>query len=205
MSRDKCLKKPSVNQVDIYLEKWNKDKLYVENDALVRNMFIQCFRNIDLEVVLDKIIELNKFYNFNFHLTEGKLNENDPGLNLFFKKAEDIVSLKIDEKLKNGNFNLVLDIAETRVGSRREKLICFASAYCNFHWPDLYPMYSRSVRKALLHVNNKYNFAEFEESEIKGDYLKFVEILNQFIDNFDLIQFSYKEIDQYLWQLGQEI
>ena len=52
-----------------------------------------------------------------------------------------ILNLKIDSRLESGDLALVDDIAAIN-GSPDPALLHFASAYCNFHKPEVFPIYS---------------------------------------------------------------
>ena len=47
------------------------------------------------------------------------------------------------------------------------------------------------------------DFAEFKNSDLK-DYIKFKGILIDFREFYGLGQYSLKEIDKYIWQIGKE-
>lgn len=53
-----------------------------------------------------------------------------------------ILNLKIDERLKQGDLNLVEKIASITAHGKSYHLMHFASVYCNYHKPDVYPIYS---------------------------------------------------------------
>lgn len=53
-----------------------------------------------------------------------------------------IVKLNIDERLKRNDLTLVEDIAHITVRGQSYHLVHFASQYCNFHKPEVYPIYS---------------------------------------------------------------
>jgi len=53
-----------------------------------------------------------------------------------------IVKLNIDDRLKKNEFSLVEDIANISVQGKNHHLLHFASVYCNFHKPEVFPIYS---------------------------------------------------------------
>lgn len=53
-----------------------------------------------------------------------------------------ILGLKIDDRLKQGDLNLVEEIASITAHGKSYRVMHFASVYCNYHKPDVYPIYS---------------------------------------------------------------
>lgn len=53
-----------------------------------------------------------------------------------------ILNLKIDDRLKQGDLTLVEDIANVISHGKSYHMLHFASVYCNFHKPEVYPIYS---------------------------------------------------------------
>jgi hypothetical protein len=68
-----------------------------------------------------------------------------------------ILSLKIDDRLKRADLSLVEDIANISVNGRAFHFLHFASAYCNLHRPEVYPIYSDQhldLYRAYIKENN---------------------------------------------------
>ena len=53
-----------------------------------------------------------------------------------------ILKLNIDERLSKGDLSLVEDLAAISGRGKIYHLLHFASVYCNFHRPDVFPIYS---------------------------------------------------------------
>ena len=53
-----------------------------------------------------------------------------------------ILKLNIDDRLQRGDLTLVEDIANISANGKAYHFLHFASVYCNFHRPDIYPIYS---------------------------------------------------------------
>ncbi len=52
------------------------------------------------------------------------------------------LNLKIDDRLKQGDLTLVENIANVTSHGKSYHILHFASVYCNFHKPEIYPIYS---------------------------------------------------------------
>jgi hypothetical protein len=56
--------------------------------------------------------------------------------------VDHILKLNIDDRLKRGDLTVVEDIANVTVNGKPYHFLHFASAYCNLHRPDVFPIYS---------------------------------------------------------------
>jgi hypothetical protein len=71
--------------------------------------------------------------------------------------ANHILKLNIDDRLKRGDLSVVEDIANITVNGKPYHFLHFASAYCNLHRPDVFPIYSEqhfNFYREYLRINN---------------------------------------------------
>ena len=131
--------------------------------------------------------------------------------------ASNILSIKnIDELLKEGDFGLVAKIANLRINNNTTRYnYSFATKYCAYHEPKKFPIYDSIVamtfisffEKGLLpkykysrrKVSESNVFTKNEFAEKLKDYEFFVEIYQYFMKLYDLEDFTYREIDAYIW------
>lgn len=77
-----------------------------------------------------------------------------------FNVAKHIHSLAIDDRLKQGDITLVDDIIKTPRGEGKQfRCYSFATKYCSFHRPDIFPIYDSYVDKLLVHLQKQDGFA----------------------------------------------
>lgn len=184
----KIIPKPTKEKVLYYLDCWKKRPNYVAQEKALNKLFLKVYpRNDDIDDILIKASSLNDFYSTNIFS--------------IYSVAQHIYSLNIDEKL--GEIELINDIAKLQINEVDKNFYSFATKYCSHHKPDIYPIYDSYVEKVLMHFKKYYKFAKFTGKELR-DYKRFVEILQLFRKNFELENFSLKEIDRYLWELGKE-
>ena len=93
------------------------------------------------------------------------------------------------------------DIAN--VEELNKRFYSFASKYCSHHNPDAFPIFDNYVSKVLIHFKKQDKFAKFTHEDLR-DYIKFNEVLDEFAKFYNLKEFSRKDLDKYLWQLGKE-
>lgn len=137
------IERPSKNEVQKYLVRWDSLENYVSQESSLRKLFTETYpENNKLDDVLIKVCSLNDFY----------------GTNIFspFIVAKHIVSLKIDDRLRNNDLELVNDIAKIKVTGKKEiNFYSFAAKYCSHHKPKVYPIYDSFGEKLCVGKNAK--------------------------------------------------
>ncbi|MDR3349867.1 MAG: hypothetical protein LBO03_09795 [Acidaminococcales bacterium] len=177
---------PSIEVVMRFLAQWYALPNYTAQERALSQLFHETYPlNTDLRHVLVKCSVLNDFY----------------GTKIFgvFPIARHIVDLQIDDRLYAGDQTLVDDIA--RVEVRRN--YSFATKYCSHHQPQQFPIYDSYVAKMLDYFRRRDGFMAFARDNLQ-DYPIFCEAIYAFRTHYGLGEFSIKEIDRYLWQLGKE-
>ena len=180
------LPRPCQSEVEKYLDLWNTLENYsLQEAALDKLFFTMAPNNTRIEDILLKVSTLNDFYSTNIFSV--------------FPVAKHILSLNIDTRLKQGDPTLV-DAIKTVDGRNHYS---FATKYCSHHNPLEYPIYDSHVDKVLRYFRDKDGFCAFESDDLK-QYDKFKQIVLAFRTYYELEQYTLKEIDQYLWQLGKD-
>lgn len=155
--------------------------------------------NTDLEKVLVKVSTLNDFYSTNIYDT--------------FEVSKAILEIKdFDQKLRNGSWDLVTELSEQWFRRKNRRILSFASKYCANHQPELFPIYDKLASDELwaLHkinhfikdetITNKTKFIE----KISEDYSFWAETIKSFQKHYELLNFTFREIDWFLWVKGKE-
>lgn len=181
---------PTIDQVEIYLKKWDFLENYTAQEKAINKLFLSTFPNNNkIDEVLAKVAILNDFYSTNIFST--------------YPVAKHIVELNIDERLAEGDLSVVQEIAEIVIEKKPRKFYSFATKYCSHHNDSVYPIYDSYVKKVLINFRNKDSFANFDNNELT-DYLVFCRIINEFREFYHLERYTIKEIDKYLWLLGKQ-
>ena len=180
---------PSIQEVIRYQASWEDLDSYREQERALNRLFFDLApENKDIADILLKVTALNQFYSTNIFSV--------------YPVAGHIKALDIDMRLKAGDESLVDDIRIVALNGREKNFYSFASKYCSHHNPDAYPIYDSYVDEVLRYFRNTDRFTGFRTGELKN-YKSFKEILMTFRIYYGLEQFSLKEIDKYLWQLGK--
>lgn len=184
--------KPCFEEVNKYLSKWNNLENYSLQEKALDKLFFETYpKNSDMNDVLIKVASLNDFYNTNIYYP--------------FKVAKHIVSLNIDDRLFSGDATLTNEIAKIEMDNGKNKFFySFATKYCSHHKPLDFPIYDSYVDRMLRYFRDADHFYEFKNDDLR-DYMSFRDILMSFKRAYELETFNFKEVDMYLWQLGQEM
>ena len=150
-------------------------------DNALQKLFTQlCPNNTSLEDILIKCTTLNKLYSTNIFNV--------------LPMAEHILSLNIDERLKQGDYTLVESIAKI---SDKRRFYSFATKYCAMHRPQIFSIYDSHVHKVLMHfLPEKYT-----DHSLKT-YETYCQALREFQSKYHLEELDAWKLDKYLWRLG---
>ena len=180
--------RPSSEEVDKYIKKWKSLENYVNQENSLDKLFFDLIpENKEIEDILIKSSTLNDFYSTNIFS--------------IFPVAKHIHELDIDERLQKGDLTLVEDIAN--ISELNKRFYSFATKYCSHHNPVSFPIYDNYVDRVLRHFRKKDHFADFRNKDLK-DYVLFYDILNKFARYYSIEEYSLKDLDRYLWQIGKE-
>lgn len=180
---------PSVKDAEWFLEYWKNLPSYSNQEKALDKLFMGiCKRNDNIEDILIKCSSLNDFYStniFDIHTV-----------------AQHILSLKIDERLEDGDLSLVDEISHVEVNGKVHTFYSFATKYCSHHNPERYAIYDSYVEKVLLSMNSRDHFMKFKQEELNV-YETYMRVIKAFQQRYGLMQYNIKRLDQYLWQLGK--
>jgi hypothetical protein len=145
-------------------------------------------RNTNIGEVLAKTATLNSLYSTNIF-----------GL---VAAAEHIIAAQIDPLLADESPKAVKSLERMTFGTKSRRTYSFATKYCSWHKPDVYPIYDQFVGKALLGYAAESRFASFTNAELVH-YESFLRIMKAFVARYDLQACSLREVDYFLWFYGR--
>lgn len=185
--------KPSVAEVNKYLNKLETFEHYVNQGKALDKLLKLLPENKELSDILLKVSAINDFYSTNIFAIH--------------TVAQHILNIKdIDQRLKAGDMTLINEIARVTIQKKEKYFYSFATKYCSNHNPVGFPIYDRFVDKMLYFFYKEYRFikSKFKRADLRN-YEKFYQVLLEFQKEFNLEQFTLRELDHYLWLLGKEI
>jgi hypothetical protein len=180
---------PTSDLVNDYIKQFDESDAGSTDQALTR--LIAAFPNNHDEVaVLIKASAINILYSTSIYAIA--------------RVAKHIHQLDIDARLRQGDPELVDAIARITINGKLRRNYSFASKYCSWHTPEQYPIYDSYVDHLLWDYQRQDHFTQFKRGEL-ADYPRYKEILNQFRSFYGLEQFSFKELDKFLWKYRKKI
>ena len=182
---------PSKEIIEEYLEKWKHlEEHYIWQESSLDKLFHNVYKNnTDLNEILIKCSTLNDFYSTNIFSV--------------YSVAKKIYELNIDERLKKGDVTLISDIANIEISGKKKNFYSFASKYCSYHNSNDYPIYDYFVDSMLWYFQKKDKFSDFKRVQLK-DYKIFKKVIVDFKEYYNLKEYSFRDIDKYLWIAGKE-
>lgn len=182
--------KPCKKEVEKYLKQWDSLENYVLQESALDKLFLKTYpKNKDINDILIKATSLNDFYSTNIFS--------------IFPVAKHICKLNIDKRLRNFDETLVNEIANVNINGKNKNFYSFATKYCSHHFPKNYPIYDSYVEKVLMYFQKKDKFYVFTKNDLKN-YSCFKNILIQFKQYYNIAEYSLKDINRYIWQLGKK-
>ena len=187
------MKKISITKVDVETTLKQRNLVlsdYALQEDLLRDTFDKYKHNDDYGQILTKVTLLNLLYSTGIMDVKGVADH-------IFKHGKDIDSL-----MKKGDPTVVHLIAKVEHNGKPINHFSFATKYCSHHQPEKFAIYDSYVEKVLVTMNKREPFANFKKEGLK-DYDTYMSVILSFRQHFGLTQYSIKQLDQYLWQLGK--
>jgi hypothetical protein len=190
---DEVVTKPSADDIRQAVAEFDSDNKILE-EAL-RELFGQYPHNTQPAAVLLKVTALNTLYSTQIRL----YSERIPTI---FDVVGHIVTLGIDSDLERGNDGLVNRISKMEIPPKVIRYnYSFATKYCSWHNPNAYPIYDSRVYAYLRHLMKHECLDRFPENDW-GIYPKFKRMIKGFQERYGLGNFTFKEIDKFLYLQG---
>jgi hypothetical protein len=180
---------PNAESVVEACKRFERDNEVVE--STLKELFHLFPENSDLRHVLLKVVAVNSLYCCNI-LEVSEL-----------ARHIQTNSEWIDSELKKGSPEVVDKIAKVSVQGKPRNFYSFATKYCNWHQPALYPIYCAKTDTYLRCVQQHDHFAAFQQNDLRN-YSKFSTIMAAFREFHGLGSFTFKQIDQFIFIQGEQ-
>jgi hypothetical protein len=166
-----------------YLRRFDRDERYFEADEAIAKLVRAFPTSSDLSSVLLKVTTINKLYSTNIMAP--------------FNVAKHIVHCLVDADIQAGAPSAVNKIRHVTIAGVNKNFYSFATKYCSWHNPACYPIYDTFVAKSLRNC-----------STVGGDLRVYGDLkasVDEFIHRYGLTEFTYKEVDKFLWLFGKDL
>ena len=187
---------PTARDIDDACEQFDKENTVLE--GALTELFGKFPANDDPQHVSLKVVALNAFYSTQIPL----YNDRVPTV---WEVVDHICRNQIDDLLRNGNEDIVMKIAKVEVPNKKVRWnYSFATKYCNWHRQDLYPIYDSCANECLWWLCKQGFIPKFKRDRL-WYYSDFKEIVEDFRRTFLPREFSFKQIDKYLYLTGGKL
>jgi hypothetical protein len=183
------LQTPSVETVRSACERFDRENHLIEQT--LSELFQQYPHNEDLRHVLLKVVAVNSLYHTCIY-----------ALDTVARHIHSHAS-EIDAALEAGSHEIVDKIAKVKVQGKVHNFFSFATKYCSWHQPEKYPIYDSRIDTYLWNLQQQNAFATAFHHPHLWDYPKFHGIVVTFRDSHGLSEFTFKEIDKFLYLQGE--
>ncbi len=184
-------KEPTVHFVQKHIEAIERDSQFSSEHEALSKLLAAFPSNQHLEDVILKVAAINSIYNTHIF-----------GI---YRVAQHICKLQIDAQLERKSPEIVDKIAPVTFDNGKQiRFYSFATKYCSWHKPDAYPRYDGVVGRLLVSYQMSYGFEKFIRSDL-SHYVRYKEIVERFRDYYDLTQFNFNKLDNFLWAYGREL
>jgi hypothetical protein len=184
---------PSAGLVLEACERFDRENQVVEK--ALTELFEQYPLNRDPSHILLKVVVLNRLYS--------------TGILAVSEMAQHIheIGACTDLELEAGSPEIVDRIAQINIQGKKFFFYSFATKYCSWHRPDLYPIWDSRVDKYLWSIKKQglLGSNKLVKRHDLWSYRAFRDVMIAFRDEFDLNSFSFKQIDKFLWAEGEKM
>jgi len=175
-----------------------------ESDPALFKLFAQYPENTNPSQVLLKVVTLNSLYSTLIRVNSQYLPTDLKYAPTAYDVARHIVKLKIDVELSRGDEAVVESIANVKVAGRNHYYYSFATKYCSFHRPESYPIFDSRVKEYLWQLRSEGGLRRFQQQAL-WSYTELKRIIDELLDQYGLRDFSYKQIDAFLYIEGGKL
>lgn len=173
-----------------YVDIFADQEMYFVNDIKNTELFHNLPLNTNADDIRTKLSALNDAELSNKGLLEDAIKH--------------LIHLKVDARINSGDLSVVEDIANMNANGKSHQMLHFASAYCNLHRPDVFPIYSEQhfdfYRKYIL--QNKLSL----DPEKINTYPVFCQALNHLVEKLGLKgKMNYLQLRKFAWLYAESI
>lgn len=173
-----------------FIDLFKDQEMYFLNDKRNVDLFAANPSNKDAETIRMKVSSVND-EEFRLHISPDEM-------------VNHILKLKIDDRLNKGDLSVVEDIANIHTEGKKYNLIHFASAYCNFHQPFLFPIYSEQHFDFYKQYIKNYNLP-LDPNKL-NTYPVFCAALNDLVERLGVKgKMNYLQIRKFGWLYAEKV
>jgi hypothetical protein len=172
-----------------YLDLFADQEMYFLNDKKNLDLFAANPTNTSADTIRIKVSSIND-EEFRLHVNPDEM-------------VQRILKLNIDNRLMNGDLSVVDDIARLK-DDQKFNLLHFASAYCNFHQPNKFPIYSEQHFEFYRRYIGEYKLPL--DPEKLNTYTVFCSALDDLVKRLGLTgKMNYLQLRKFGWLYAEKV
>lgn len=181
-------------EITTYFSKWNAMADYVSQENALNSIFLGAgalgFSQSELMV---KCATLNDFYSTYI-------------FKVYYVVQHYLGATNLAGRLASGDTSLVDDLRKvpTPRSANPIDFYSFATKFCSHHNPVAFPICDTLAINALYAFKKRDRFYNFTKHSLIN-YQNYVKVIDEFRKYYGLTNYSYKDIDKYLWLIGKEL
>jgi hypothetical protein len=188
--------KPNRDDIGRAVDEFDHENTDIEEALL--DLFRHYPENSSTAHVLLKVTSLNVLYSTQIPLYSVRIPT-------ILDVAHHIVNRQIDSGLRVGSPELIDRIARIQVTDKASRYYySFATKYCSWHNPNSYPIFDSRALHYLCYLRDHGCLDDFRQG-VLWDYPKFKRIVEQFREMNGLGEFTFKDIDKFLYLQGSRL
>lgn len=173
-----------------YVDIFAGQEMYFVNDTRTLELFSKTPGNASLEDIRIKMSALNDKDVRSNSLEDDMINH--------------ILKLDIDDRLKQNDLTVVEEIARFKSRGADHHLLHAASIYCNFHKPDVFPIYSEQYHDFYRKYIVEYKLSL--DPEKLNTYDVFSKALNDLVERIGLTgKMNYLQLRKFAWLYAEAV
>ena len=173
-----------------YLDIFKDQEMYFVNDIRNLELFAKTSGNSNQDDVRMKVSALN--------------DSDVRTLSIEEDMVRHIVALNIDDRLNRNDMTVVENIANISAHGKNHHLLHFASVYCNYHKPDVFPIYSEQYHDFYKKYITEYKLPL--DTEKLNTYPVFSKALNDLVQRLGLTgKMSYLHLRKFAWLYAETV
>lgn len=180
------------NEMSIYFNRWKLMNDYESQERALNSIFLdKGALGFSEPALMVKCATLNDFYSTYI-------------FKVYYVVQHYLSVDKLENRLKKGDVTLVDDLRKVQTPRGPIDFYSFATKFCSHHNPTAFPICDKLAINALYAFKKRDNFCNFTKCCLTK-YQEYIRVIDEFRIYYGLTNYSYKDIDKYLWQIGKEL
>lgn len=190
------MEKPTKEKVTAICKEFDHANKVIE--SALEQLFKGFPKNKETAHILLKVIAVNSLYSTQIPMQSERIPT-------VWEVADHIKALNIDSELDAGSLAPVFNIAKIESPTKKVHYnYSFATKYCNWHRPEVYPIYDSRVDEYLWHFMKSGHISHFDRQDLKI-YKTLKEKVSEFRNCCGLDELNFKELDKFLYSEGGKL